>query len=75
MRASKIGYGLQAFVSDFSVASAIKSVRPLKLLVLSNHPEARKLAEHLIKTTAVLLQLKPDANYQQFMAVPITSMK
>ena len=69
-----LGSGLKAFLSEFSMPSAIASMRPLKLLLSSSNPEARRLAQHLLKTTAVTLQLKGSSIYQQKLPMPVTSM-
>ena len=50
--------GLQAFSSEFSMTSAIGNVKQLRELFNSNHPEAKRLAGHLVKTTAILTQLQ-----------------
>jgi hypothetical protein len=40
------------FSCEFFVSSAMQAVVPLKQLLQSNHPNARRLTEHMLKTTA-----------------------
>ncbi len=54
------------FTSEFSIPQAIRSVPYLKLLVSNSNPRARKVANHLLKTAAVILQIKGD-NYRQIL--------
>lgn len=49
--------GGTVFVSEFSTLSAMEAVEPLKKVLTLKHPEARKLANQMLKTSAVLLQL------------------
>src|SRR5262249_21255320 len=41
--------GLRMFTAEFSLPSAISAVLPFKSLISSKHPEARHLANHLLK--------------------------
>ena len=57
MNCQNIGYGLKAFSSEFSITHAIAAVQPLKHLIISKDPQAKKIAGHLLKTTSILMQL------------------
>lgn len=58
--------GLKVFSAEFSVPHACNAVKPLKQLLQSNHPHDKKIANHLIKTTAVTMQLRGrNGEYQQ----------
>lgn len=64
----EIGGGLRAFSSEFSVPSAINAVKPLRQILLSRQPDARKLGNHLLKTMAAITQINPNSErYQQMM--------
>ena len=56
----------KAFTGEFSVPATLQSVIPLKQLLSSNNANARRLAAHLLKTTAANLQLRnKGGSYQQ----------
>lgn len=58
--------GMKVFSAEYSIPSAIASIKPLKSLCNSQHPEARKLSNHLMKTVASMLQLNRNGErYQQ----------
>ncbi len=57
LTSKKLDCDLQAFTSEFSMTDAIGNVKQLKSLVSSRHPEAKRLANHLIKTAAIVSQL------------------
>lgn len=48
--------------------SAISNVKQLRALVRFKHPEAKKLADHMLKTTAIIWQLSGGKGcaYQQY---------
>ena len=54
----EIGGGLKAFSSEFVIPSALQAVQPLKELVHSEHPNARRLRDKLLKTSAALLTIR-----------------
>jgi hypothetical protein len=54
---SAITNGVTIHSSEFSTLSALEAVGPLKKVMASSHPEARKLAQQVIKTSAVLMHL------------------
>jgi hypothetical protein len=68
--------GFHAFTAEFSMPSAISNVKQLRALVASKHPEAKKLADHMLKTTAIISQLAAGKGgaYQQFPHPCITAM-
>jgi len=49
--------GIKIYSSEFSTLSAIEAVEPIKKVLTSDHPDARKLAQNMIKTSAVLMHL------------------
>ena len=65
MNERQIGNGLKVYTSEYSVAHAMRTVLPLKHLVASGNPKAKKVADHLLKTTAIMLQLQGGGGYQQ----------
>jgi hypothetical protein len=67
-----IGQGLKAFVSEFSVAQAVHAVTPLKQVVNSNNPHARRMVRHMLKTAAILQQVN-GGNYEQVIRPGITA--
>jgi len=64
----EIGANLRAFNSEFSMLSAISTIKPLKSIVSSKHPEARRISAHLLKTAAAMVQLK--AGLESYQKVP-----
>lgn len=50
--------GLKAFSSQYSIPSAMSAILPLRELMQSNQPHARRTAKQLLKTTAVLMHLQ-----------------
>jgi hypothetical protein len=57
----------RVFIADFSQMTAAYAVLPLKQLLGSNHPEAKKIGRSLLKTTAILSQMRATAPaYQQY---------
>ncbi len=55
-----------AYLSDFSLLSAMANVYSVKTVMKSQHPESRKLASKLIKTSAVLMHLSGAGNFKFF---------
>jgi hypothetical protein len=72
LRDRNLGYGLKAFISEFSVTQAISAVTPLKQLVNSEHPQAQKHAKHLLKTAAILNQMH-SGTYEQIARTQLTA--
>lgn len=72
---STIKNGTRAHHSEFSIPSAFDTVAPLKAMVRSNHPEARKIAGRMMKTTAVVMHLGREAGqYQHYFKPRMTAM-
>jgi len=61
--------------SEFSVVSAMQSIKPLQAVMGSKHPQAKKVADRMMKTTAVLLTLGGKGEFQHFFKPAITAMK
>jgi hypothetical protein len=51
------GPAMHAFTADFSLPQAITTVMPLQRLVTSTHPQARKIAQRLLKTTTIMEEM------------------
>ena len=52
-----VGGNMKAFTCEFSLTSAIASVRPLQQMLTSSNPRHRKLVALLIKNAAILSQI------------------
>jgi hypothetical protein len=63
-----------AFISDFSLGSALCAMRPLKDLVNSNQPEHVRIARHLAKTHGIMIQLN-QTPYEQIARPRMTAMR
>lgn len=73
--ASTIKGGYRAHVSEFSIPSAMDSVKPLKAMVMSNHPDAKRVAARMLKTTAVVMQLGGGkGEYQHYFKPRMSAM-
>jgi hypothetical protein len=72
VRDRQLGGGLKAFESEFSVQQAISIVQPLKQMLNSEHPHAKKVTNHMLKTAAILNQMA-GSNYEQVMRPGITA--
>lgn len=67
--------GTRAHLSEFSIPTALDTVAPLKAMVLSSHPEAKKIASRMMKTTAVVMQLGGGAGqYHHYFKPRMTAM-
>jgi hypothetical protein len=62
-----LGEGLKAFSAEFCLPHAISAVQPLRNLINSKHPNSKKISAHMLKTAAVLMQLR--ANNGEFQQV------
>ena len=67
-----LGNGLKAFVSEFSIAHSISTVMPLKQLINTKQSHAQKVADHMLKTAAILLQMN-NAPYEQVTRSSLTA--
>jgi hypothetical protein len=64
--------GFRAHSAEFSIASALVSVKPLKNMLLSNNKDDRKLAYQLLKDAVILFDVyKDDQPYQTSKSEPI----
>jgi hypothetical protein len=74
IRRSSAGAAHHVFTSEFNVPLAIQTVVPLKQILSSNHPNAKRLAAHLLKTTAANLQVRRSgAQFQQLARPSVTA--
>jgi len=64
----ELGEGRRAFTSEFSVPSAIQSIKPLAAMIQSNHTQAKKVRDRVLKTSAIIMQLTPGAAPYEFHA-------
>lgn len=65
----------KSHVSEFSIPTALDSVTSLRAMVQSNHPQAKKIAARLMKTTAVVMQLGGgQGEYQHYFKPRMTAM-
>ncbi len=62
--------GSQIYISEFSTVHAATSIMPLREIMQSNHPQARRLAAKFLKTSAVLMHL----GQKEFQLHPKTAM-
>lgn len=68
--------GVKAHTSEFSVASAIQSVKPLQAVMSSKHPQAKQVANKMMKTTAILLHMGGNGgDFQHYFKPAMTAMK
>ncbi len=56
-RERNMGNGIKAFTSEFDAIQSLRVVLPLKQIVSSQHPGAKKIASRLLKTTAIMMQI------------------
>lgn len=72
---STIKNGTKAHVTEFSIPTALDTIAPLKAMVKSSHPEAKKIADRMMKTTAIILQIGGGAGqYQHYFRPRMTAM-
>ncbi len=64
----KVGDESKAFVSNFSILSAINALQPLGALMQSDHNEAKKVASKILKTSSILLQIDNNGSAYAFHA-------
>ncbi len=70
MEQLKLGSNLQIFRSEFSIPTVVKAIVPLTELVNSKNATAKQVARHMIKTTAVVWQMR-DRNGQFQLMQPV----
>jgi hypothetical protein len=68
------GASLRIYTSEFSTINAIAGVTQLKALLASDHPGAKRKAQHLLKTAAILSQLGGSTQYKQYLHPRITAL-
>jgi len=65
---------LRAFQSEFSLPSMINALPALRNLVISDQPESKGLAREFLKTTSIILQLRPASfTYRQIRKSQLTA--
>ena len=70
----KFGGDLQAFTSEFMLSQTMANVKQLRALVASKNPEAQKLANHMLKTAAIVSQYGSNsAQYELYQHPRITA--
>ncbi|MBX9671738.1 MAG: hypothetical protein K2X93_29385, partial [Candidatus Obscuribacterales bacterium] len=69
-----ISKGVRVHSSEFSIAAAMKNIKPLQAIASSKHPQAKKVSSKLIKTTAILMHIGGGADYQHYFKAAITAM-
>ncbi|PZM79025.1 MAG: hypothetical protein DKT66_21295 [Candidatus Melainabacteria bacterium] len=72
---SVVKNGHRAHTSEFSVLTAMDTVKPLKALASSKHANARQIAARMMKTTAIILQLGGGSGgqYQHYFKPRLTA--
>lgn len=58
--------GKRVFTSEFSLVAAISSIDPVRKVLQSKHPAAKQAANNLMKTAAVLMQLRGTNEFQSY---------
>jgi hypothetical protein len=73
---SVVKNGHRAHTSEFSLLTALDTVKPLKALALSKHVHAKQIADRMMKTTAIILQIGGAAGqYQHYFKPRMTACK
>ncbi len=73
---SVVKNGHRAHTSEFSVLSAIDTVKPLTAMVLSKNAHAKQIADRMMKTTAIILQIGGAAGqYQHYFKPRMAAMQ
>lgn len=67
----ELGAGKRAFVTEFSIPSAVSVLKPLKALMASNDDAAKKVANRVLKTSAVVMMMGGNKPFE-FHAKPRT---
>jgi hypothetical protein len=72
---SVVKNGHRAHTSEFSVLTAMDTVKPLKALAMSKHANAKQIADRMMKTTAIILQLGGGSGgqYQHYFKPRLTA--
>jgi hypothetical protein len=53
-----VSNGMKAVEAQFSLPTALNAIQSLRPLLVSKDPNAVRLANHLLKTTAIMMQLQ-----------------
>jgi len=73
---STVKNGHRAHTSEFSVLTAMDTVKPLKALAMSKHANAKHIADRMLKTTAIILQIGgASGQYQHYFKPRMTAMQ
>jgi len=71
---STVKNGHRAHTSEFSVLTAMDTVKPLKALAMSKHANAKHIADRMLKTTAIILQIGgASGQYQHYFKPRMTA--
>jgi len=72
-----LGGNLKAYKGEFNHISAIRGLEPLRNMLKSNDHAQKKVADHMLKTSAILSMLGSSGNapYQLMTPPALTSMK
>jgi hypothetical protein len=68
MRHSVLSNGLHSFSSEAAIPSVVSNVKQLRAIFQSSHPDAKRLAGSIVKTTAILFSINP--NQTPYQAIP-----
>jgi hypothetical protein len=68
-----VANGLKVYSGQFSMPHALHTVLPLKSVITSQDPGARKVADHMLKTAAILMQLSGNTAYKQMVRPTMTA--
>ncbi|MBX3137450.1 hypothetical protein KF707_14600, partial [Candidatus Obscuribacterales bacterium] len=67
--------GVRVHSSEFSTATAIQTIKPLKAVMTSSHPQSKKVSDRLVKTTAIILTMtNGQAEFQHYFKPALTAM-
>ena len=76
VRSRKMNGDFKAFHSEFNHMSAIAGLEPLKNMMSSNDSAKKKMAQHILKTSALVALLSKSTTPYEYMAPPaMTAMK
>jgi hypothetical protein len=73
LRSRSLNNVLQLHSAEFSLASAISTIKPIGQLISASDTADRRVGEHLIKTAAILEALSSQVTPYQLMALPETT--
>ncbi len=74
IRACNLADGRKAFAGEFSAMSAAAAVIPLRQLLAADHHEAKRIANSLLKTTAIVAQTQGSTEqYRHYLRPSLTA--